>query len=261
MLVPLFLLLHLTIMSLVDPYLKTSRAKVHLENLRKQLDAFAKQPCEFLREDDADKQLHIIRMKVRAIPDDIPLIAGDLFYCLRASLDQLVWCLAKINATPGYPEHTQFPILENRDEPRFTRQTRGVPPEAAKIIESLQPYNTLDPADVKNHLLWRLNKLCNIDKHIRIPIHGVTGAVKWDTFVPVPLPPEFQLTQFGDDHVMKVPLSFKNQMALNPKIPEFKVQFGDLYWKIECNFGGIEAIYQFVSESIIPRFARFFPGP
>lgn len=68
-----------------------------------------------------------------------------------------------------------------------------MPPEAAKIIESLQPYNTPNPTDVKIHLLWRLNKLCNIDKHTRIPVHGLTGIVKWDTFIPLPLPPEFPL--------------------------------------------------------------------
>jgi hypothetical protein len=246
-------------MALVDPYLKTSRAKVHLEALRERLEDFRKEPCEFIREDDFENQSHIVRMKVRPIPDDIPLIAGDLFYCLRASLDQLVWCLAKINATPGYPEGTQFPILEQRDVPRFNRQTNGVPPEAAKIIESLQPYNTPNPADVKNHLLWRLNKLCNVDKHIRIPVHGVTGIVKWDTFIPLPLPPEFPPTQlFGDDHVMTIPLASKSQMALNPRIPEFRVLFGDLYWEIDCDFAGIEAIYDFASCAVIPRFARFF---
>ena len=124
------LLIHYRIMSLIYPYLKTSRAKVHLENLRARLEELGKEPCEFIREDDVQNQVHIVRMKVRPIPDDIPLIAGDLFYCLRAPLDQLVWCLAKINATPGYPEHTQFPILEQRNDPGFKRHTRGVPPEA-----------------------------------------------------------------------------------------------------------------------------------
>src|ERR1700731_434622 len=158
--------------NMTDPYLKTSRAKAHLEDLGKRLAAFRNEPCEFFREDDLENQVHVIRMKIRDIPDDIPLVFGDLLYCLRSSLDQLVWCLAKINATPGYPEHTMFPILEQRNDPGFKRHTRGVPPEGAKIIEALQPYNTLDPTDIKNHLLWRLNKLCNIDKHIRIPIHG-----------------------------------------------------------------------------------------
>jgi hypothetical protein len=243
---------------LVDPYLKTTRAKVHLENLREKLAAFGNEPCEFFREDDVKNELHIIRMKAKDIPDEIPLIFGDLLYCLRSSLDQLVWCLAKINATPGYPEGTQFPILDERDVPRFNRQTSGVPAEAAKIIESLQPYNAPTPEGIREHLLWRLNKLCNIDKHTRIPVHGTTGVIVWDTIVPFSLPKEFVFKEFDNDGVMTIPLSLKAQMALNPRVPEFKVLFGDLYWKIECDFPHIEAIYEFVANTVIPRFAGFF---
>jgi hypothetical protein len=245
-------------MPLVDPYLKTTRAKVHLESLREKLSVFGNEPCHFIREDDLENERHIIRMKVSDIPDEIPLIVGDLLYCLRSSLDQLVWCLAKINATPGYPEGTQFPILEQPDVPRFNRQTSGVPAKAVEIIESLQPYNAPTADAVREHLLWRLNKLCNIDKHTRIPVHGVTGIVKWDTFIPFGAN-NVALTEFDNDAVMKIPLSLKDQMALNPRIPEFKVLFGDLYWKIQCDFADIEAIYEFVTNSVLPRFARFFP--
>jgi len=245
-------------MPLVDPYLKTSRAKVHLDNLREKLTVFSKEPCHFIREDDLENGLHIIKMEIRDIPDEIPLIVGDLLYCLRSSLDQLVWCLAKINATPGYPEHTQFPILEQRDAPRFKGYTNGVPTGAAEIIESLQPYNAPNAIAIREHLLWRLNKLGNIDKHTRIPVHGVTGIVTWDTFIPLTAN-DFTLTEFDNHAVMRIPLSLKSQMALNPRIPEFKVLFGDLYWQIQCDFAGIETIYEFVTNSVIPRFARFFP--
>jgi hypothetical protein len=165
--------------------------------------------------------------------------------------------LAKINATPGYPEHTQFPILQERDVPRFNRQTSVVPAKALEIIESLQPYNAPTPDGIREHLLWRLNKPCNIDKHTRIPVHGTTGIVTWDTFVPFGAD-KFLLTQFDDDAVMKFPLSLKSQVALNPRTPEFKVVFGDMYWKVQCDFSGIEAIYEFVTNSVIPRFAGFF---
>lgn len=244
-------------MSLVDPYLKTTRAKVHLENLRERLAVFGNEACEFLREDDTENGLHIIRMKVKDVPEEIPLVFVDLLYCLRSSLDQLVWCLAKINATPGYPEHTQFPILEERDIPRFRRQTGGVPAKAREIIESLQPYNAPAPDGIREHLLWRLNKLCNIDKHTRIPVRGVTGIIRWQNFFPFgsDIPP---LAQFDNNLVMNIPLSLKDQMALNPRLPEVKVVFGDLYWKIECDFAGIEKIYEFVTNNVIPRFSGFF---
>jgi len=242
---------------LVDPYLKTTRAKVHLEDLREKLAVFGKEPCEFVREDDIENGFHIVRMKAKDIPDDIPLVFGDLLYCLRSSLDQLVWCLAKINATPGYPEHTQVPILEQRDVPRFNKQTIGVPAKASEIIESLQPYNAPTPDGVRDNLLWRLNKLCNIDKHTRIPVHGVTGIVTWTNFVPVGSG-KVILTQFDGTAVMKVPLSLRGQMGLNPRVPEFKVVFGDMYWKIQCDFADIEAIYEFVTNRVIPRFTTFF---
>lgn len=241
-------------LNLVDPYLKTSRAKIHLENLREKLAAFCNNPCEFSREDDLENKLHVIRMKIKDIPDEIPLIFGDLLYCLRSSLDQLVWCLAKINATPGYPEGTQFPILEKRDIPRFRKQTSGVPADAARIIESLQPYNAANPNAIREHLLWRLNKLCNIDKHTRIPVHGSCGMVTWDQYPP--LGGTYLHREF-DNAVMKIPLSKKSEMALDPRVPEFKVLFGDLYWKIECDLAGIEAIYEFVTNSVIPRFTGF----
>jgi hypothetical protein len=241
---------------LVDPYLKTTRAKVHLEDLRERLAVFSKDPCEFFRKDDPENGWHIISMKVKDIPDEIALIFGDLLYCLRSSLDQLVWCLAKINATPGYPELTQFPILEQQDIPRFNRQTSGVPADAVKIIESLQPYNAPTPGAIRENLLWRLNKLCNIDKHTRIPVHGTTGLITWDTFVRYGERPI--LTEFDDHAEMKIPLSLKGEVALNPRTPEFKVLFGDLYWNIQCDLADIEAIYEFVANRVIPRFSGFF---
>jgi hypothetical protein len=147
--------------------------------------------------------------------------------------------------------------LKQRDVPRFNRHTNGIPAKALEIIESLQPYNAPTPDGIREHLLWRLNKLCNIDKHTRIPVHGVAGVVTWDTFVPFGSD-KFLLTQFDDTAVMKFPLSLKGQVALNPRILEFKVVFGDLYWKIQCSFADIEAIYEFVTSSVIPRFAGFF---
>jgi hypothetical protein len=153
---------------LVDPYLKTARAKEHLENLRNELTAFYEsKPCRLFREDDVENQLHVIRMQVTDTPDKIALIAGDIFYNLRASLDQLVWCLAKLSSV--YPKNTQFPILDSPNVSRFKRRTSGVPAKAVAIIKSLQPYNGPNRDAIRSHLLWRLDKLCNIDKHMRIP--------------------------------------------------------------------------------------------
>ena len=129
--------------SLADPYLKTVRAKEHLEDVRERLRAFREAgPCSFRREDDLEKGLYILRFKFKDIPDKIPLIVGDFLYCLRSSLDQLVWALAK--TVGSYPSRTQFPILDTPDPGKFAAYTNGVPTDAVAIMESLQPYHTGD---------------------------------------------------------------------------------------------------------------------
>jgi hypothetical protein len=239
-------------MPLTDPYLKTSRAKEHLENLRKELEIFYEsKPYRFVRQDDVENQRHIVRMETTDTPDRISLIAGDLFYCLRSALDQLVWSLAKLSIP--YPEGTQFPILEQSDARRFRMQTNGAPADAVAIIESLQPYHAPDVAMVRGHLLWRLNKMCNIDKHSRIPVHGSTGTLILPRSIIVSM--DRGLNYAG---VVNIPLSLKSEMALDPSVPEFKVVFGDAYWGIECDIADIDVMYEFVANNLIPRFARFF---
>jgi hypothetical protein len=62
-----------------------------------------------------------------------------------------------------------FPIYEEEDaksEKLFQKRVKGMPPDAIAIIRELQPYNR-SPA-YRQHPLWQLNELGNIDKH-RLP--------------------------------------------------------------------------------------------
>ncbi|MGO9093914.1 MAG: hypothetical protein ACLQGV_01710 [Bryobacteraceae bacterium] len=245
--------------SVADPHLKTTRAKVHLDALRKELHSFCEsKPYSFVREEDIEHGRYRIRVDIGAIPDSIFLIAGDLLYCLRSSLDQLVFALAHL--TVPYPEDTQFPILakdiasDKDTRKRFEKQTHGVPTEAVRIIESLQPYHGGNAGAIRSHLLWRLNWLGNIDKHRRIPLHG--GEIVFAfPFLPKASAPMIEFDH--DNGVISVPIGLKSQMALDPTV-SFEVVFGDLSDGIACNFNGIEQIYNFVAEDVIPRFARFF---
>jgi hypothetical protein len=235
-------------MGLADPYLKTTRAKEHLETLKGEVRIFCESnPHNFIFEDDIEKQLHIVRVKFAETPDRIPLIAGDALQNLRSALDHLVWNLAKL--TLPYPEGTQFPIFEAPNARLFNRRTRGVPAKAADLIESLQPYNG---GDVRNHLLWKLNKLCNVDKHMRIPVHGAAGMVWWSNAAP------FLINGFDNNLEMRVPLAMKGKVGFNPRVTDYRIIFGDLYWGVQVDVTGIEAIYEFVTNGLIPRFACFF---
>jgi hypothetical protein len=226
---------------------------MHLENLRDALRVFREsEPYSFLHEDDLDAQQYRITVIIRDTPDVIPLIVGDLFCCLRSSLDQLVYSLAHLRSRES--RNNQFPILAAENTAEFERRTKGIPAEAAAIVRSLQPYHGGDTTAIRGNLLWKLNAICNIDKHRRIPVHG-TGMLFRFPNVSVDVR---RLINFDNDNgVISVPISLKSKMALDPEI-SLDVAFGDLREGVQCSLAGIEEIYEFVTSDVLPRFARFF---
>jgi hypothetical protein len=191
-------------------------------------------------------------MQMTDTPNDVPLILGDLIYCLRSALDQTVWQLAKMKL--GYPEMTYFPILDknNKDTQRaFTKSITRVPARAVAIIKSLQPYHLADPT---SSLLWKLHKLCNIDKHRRIPVQGQMVPLHFPK-IPRRLAPH--VTHDATHHLISVPLDMQHYMEFDQNISP-DVTFGDTEEKIICGFATVCEMYSFVSENSIPRFQRFF---
>src|SRR5579864_2883200 len=208
--------------SATDPFLKTTRAKEHLDDLRERLRRFREDnPITIEREDDLGNQRHILRLKVKDIPEKFPLIVGDFLYCMRSSLDQLVWCLAQTKRP--YPRNTQFPILDKPNDHRIKKCTCGVPAAAVAEIKRLQPYTGQNPAAVKAHLLFRLNLLCNIDKHRRIPTDKNVSNIIFPDF---PKKSGHLISHDADAGVISVPLFLKSKMRLNPT-GQINVIFGD----------------------------------
>jgi hypothetical protein len=239
--------------TLADAYLKTTRAKEHLDSLRAELTAFRNSnPIRVFRNVNRHRGRYELRIKTADTPDHLPLILGDLLYCLRSALDQLTWSLAKL--TTAYPQRTQFPIFEKSNgetRRRFAQYTTGVPARAAVLIERLQPYHRADPA---THLLARLDRLGNIDKHRRIPVHGDEAIINLPN---MPRALAHLLEYDHDQHLVSVPLELKDQMTFDP-MGSFRVIFGDTSEGIACDLDGVTSIYEFVTNTVLPRFARFF---
>src|ERR1700730_6825308 len=169
---------------IVDAELKLLWAKKHLCALDIELEIFSAPSKAYIltRHDDIKNQMHVLSMRLTEVPEQICLIVGDAFYNMRSALDQLVWSLARLS---GIPNGTQFPIIE-RPTPkafkRFDAQLIGVPDEAICEIKELQPYHRRDA--YKSHPLWRLNELCNLDKHRRIPANGSALDVHFPNMTP-----------------------------------------------------------------------------
>ncbi len=246
---------------LLDPYLKLGRAETHLKSLDVQLKAFQKEnPYTITREDDLKTQRHILKTKLAEVPDDITLAVGDALYCMRASLDQLVWSLAKRCGGLVNPSHTQFPNMEvnnSRWRKVFDTQTRGVPDLAIEAIRSLQPYHR--GVAFKAHLLWRLHALCNTDKHRRIPANG-SEMTLW---FPRAIKELVTIETFDDYGITSVPLAMKDKLQFHPRIT-FQVNFGwgdaatdpDSVSETSKDFW---EMHDFIRDTVLPRFIRFFP--
>jgi hypothetical protein len=184
------------------------------------------------------------------------LAAGDAFYNMRASLDQLIWALARLN---GIPRKSQFPILEVNtleSRNRLRDQTEGIPKEAICEVEFLQPY--LRGAAYKTHPLWRLNEMCNLDKHRRIPVDGHEVIIFFPGLSHNDLATGLVTQTIVDDcHVMSAPLSMKSKLDINPSASG-TVKFGGDISGISESPHGIAEIYHFIATKVITRFERFF---
>jgi len=121
----------------------------------------------------------------REIPNEFSLLAGEVVYHLRSSLDHLAWELVKANGgTPS--KKTAFPIYctdiraNEKELPRYEGKIQGMSISAKAIIERLQPYHGRD-TDPCSDPLWILHDLNNADKHqalllISTAIHQTTSS-------------------------------------------------------------------------------------
>jgi hypothetical protein len=266
---------------LADPYLKLGRAKMHLNTLDVLLKEFTGPKAYAVRRyEDSKQKRYCFECKLLDVPDDACLTVGDAFYNTRSSLDQLVWSLSGLSGK-NPPQTTQFPIFEyppsmKKDIERWDRQIAGVPAKALDEIKSLQPYHRGD--SYKAHPLWRLNAICNLDKHRRVPANGSEVLVTFPNItrgdvlglqsrgggaVSTRSPLDFRVEAFDDRHIVSVPIADKAKLQLNPSI-SFKVNFGqgdarhpDALTICE-DTKGLWGIYNFVAEVVLPRFLRFF---
>jgi hypothetical protein len=163
-----------TILELVRP--KILRAMEHANAIDALWTVYTSgEPYEtFLKPDSEHEYWRVTRQ----VPDDIAVIAGELFYQLRSSLDHAFFELVKRNqrnvALPAdWERRCQFPICSKLPTgisappvPRgkFQSAARDWLSDAAFAhIESLQPYNSRK--DNAGRQLELLAHLTDIDKH------------------------------------------------------------------------------------------------
>ena len=167
-------------------YMKTRRAKIHLDALNAEIDRWVKsRPYSIVEKDDVDAVWHYFEIQTAAISEDIPLIAGDFINCLRSSLDNLAWGLVHLSpeTIPSDEKSARrviFPICDRDDT--YIKNRSLFPSAIADVLDSFQPDDRQNA--FRFHPLWQLDKIWNLDKHRTIPINCGNFQVdlpKWMT--------------------------------------------------------------------------------
>ncbi len=243
--------------SLADPRMLMERAAEHLKEANTELKAFYhSNPVLFSTEVNNEVGWCIIRVAVtKPPPPRIGVIVGDATHNMRAALDHLAWQLA-LTQTPEPYWRTEFPITDcatGDTRRQFNRVVQSLPTDAVDIIRELQPYNRGEAEE--EHPLWLLDKLCNIAKHVMIPVHS--------TFLEFKIPRVESLRYIflpGGGAWFAVPVAHKELVDRIPK-PRAGVGFGMQERGLNIDPEQVLGIYEFIRDDVLPQFAGFFSDP
>lgn len=160
-------------------YRKIVRAHEHFQLLdKKLLDFWASDFYSVTEKKDANYLYPIIQVHVKPLPEDIPLIIGDVVHNLRSALD-ILWN-TMVRRLGGDDTLSYFPIHEKREElagALYKTDKVVVPaiPDIGKfLLDGIMLYKTGDPPGT--NVVFYLNRLDRLDKHrLLFAIAEITG--------------------------------------------------------------------------------------
>lgn len=146
---------------------KIDRAKLRFAEVS-QLNAsfFSARPFRVEHKRDVDsKRLIYFLSTAPAAPIPLMVTAGEVLHSLRSALDHLAYHLVQVGTgNPGPHPRAQFPMFDSfakyMDDRRAKKsRLSGMRQAALAEFDALRPYAG------GRDILWRLDKLNNIDKH------------------------------------------------------------------------------------------------
>jgi hypothetical protein len=139
---------------------KCDWANKHIEKLKATIGAWREiEPCSIgIKQNVNTGDVTYYVANVPVIPDDVPLIIGDVLHNFRCALDYMACGLV---GSGRVTSKTKFPIRrDSKDwEESGLRMVDGASEEAIEALRRIRPY------EGGNGLLYILQTLNNIDKH------------------------------------------------------------------------------------------------
>jgi hypothetical protein len=242
------------ITGLVFPEVKADRALQLLNQLEPEIEKFRTSGFYTIKErDHIKKHQHIKTITFEPTPDLLPLLLGEFLYNLRSALDQLAWQLALLH-TPAPHARTWFPIRLNAEPARFKEDTKQFSDSVRDVIESIQPYKHLQPAE---HPLWLLNELSNIDKHV-LPAFR-SNDYKIDITGANDIKEKRRESRERNEFTFSLSDKFKAKITVTLEGLTLGKSIDAFGPAIDVPQAALRQIHRFVNNEAFPAFAKFFP--
>lgn len=243
--------------------LKLERADEHIRPLADEIDNFA---FYFVMTVEDGGREHAYRVfKEMEVPRYWSLWIGDALHNMRCALDHLVYQLALTVQDPLPPameSRLMFPIADSRSS--FVDRKgyiSGIPKEARKLIEELQPYQARKP---ESELLSLLNRLENIDKHRKLHVATVvipSAEIILPNDTIASMSASFGgVVNDGDEYAR---IKFR-QPHQNPYVTPEQFQPTRLICINEANANEVSAhellrgMHEHLTHDVMPQFGKFF---
>ena len=168
-------------------WIKFRRATEHLEALKKTIAIDVASYGERHTVTDGSGKERLDLLEPTPL---IAMLAGEFVYQLRSTLDHLAFDLVQrstnaATSPPRWEQDCAFPIWCDPLKPGQTtplpfgtfKKLPGIPLDAHRIIEKVQPYYPRGTGSVNNYLKL-LNTLSNIDKHRRFALTRTRAIVR-----------------------------------------------------------------------------------
>lgn len=203
-------------------------------------------------------------------PLQVSVIFGDALHNMRSLLDHVARLLVVANGGQPVdrpPGATMFPIHVERPRRPVTINP-GISSEAQAVVESLQPFHSPDP---RQHPLWRLSELNNIDKHRLLHVTSLSGS-GGVAFVPAPLDPTASTTQEQRRHTVRMVPGEPQVFEVNPDEMHVPATMAGMWsstvvlgeslvgWDQQLLAVGI-SIFSYLAEEALPKLTPFTTPP
>ncbi|MDJ0279017.1 hypothetical protein QLH51_19735 [Sphingomonas sp. 2R-10] len=165
--------------------MKIDRARALLAELQDiETRFFSEARCSIIYDTQTNPGHKLAKVKLDTpTPEIIHVLAGEIIYHLRSSLDQVAVAFARNSSGPTQPKNTYYPTGDNFRS--FVKSCKGFDRKKGRLTGNLRHFDTglrkavlrTRPYDGGNDQLRAVFRMANVDKHMELIAVAVRGGI------------------------------------------------------------------------------------